>query len=351
MILIRRSAHSIVTAFVVLFLAIASSQSVTAQVVPQTRFGSLFNPAHMPDGVSTTADFLLALQQTANLGGPISFMHDWSAGEAGLTYLGLMVPAARHHGLKVFLQLAPTSMGQPMPPAGVPASFSNPQARARYLADVERLASFIPDYLNLCPEVDLTFALAPGEAAAFASLYKEAYAVVKRVSPHTQVGVSYHFDMFFTFQEFAIPAYLGAQDYIGFTSYPAWLVYDGFLPTVGALPDFYYDRVRTVFPTQPIVFTEIGWPSEGGGTPQDQTDFVSALPRLMRTVRPALLIWTMLTDVHKFQLALLTDEQRRFFESINVDPAVLFARFNSMGLVDWDGLEKAAYLAARALAF
>jgi hypothetical protein len=46
----------------------------------------------------------------------------------------------------------------------------------------------------------------------------------------------------------------------------------------------------SLFPTQPIVFTEVGWPSAGGGTLEDQSDFVSALPRLMRTVRPALVI-------------------------------------------------------------
>ena len=349
--MIRRAARSVVTSFAVLCLVIASSQSVSAQVPPQTRFGALFNPAHMPDGVTTTADFHLALQQTANLGGPISFLHDWKSGDAGLTYLGFMVPAARQLGLKVFLQLAPTSIGRPLPPDGLPASFTDAQARARYLADVARLASFRPEHLNLCAEVDLTFALAPGEAAAFASLYQEAYAVAKRISPNTQVGVSYHMDMFFTFQEFGIPAYLGPQDYIGFTTYPAWLVYDGFVPTVAALPSFYYDRVRMQFPTEPIVFTEAGWPSEGGGTPQDQADFVSALPRLMRTVRPALVIWTMLTDTHGFHLSMLTEEQRRFFESVNVDPAVLFAQFNSMGLVDWNGLEKSAYLAARGLAF
>ena len=351
MVIIRRSARRIAASVAVLLLVIASSQSVNAQAPPQTRFGSLFNPSHMPDGVTTTADFILALQQTANLGGPVSFLHDWKAGEAGLTYLGFMVPAARQLGMKVFLQLAPTSMGQPLPPDGVPASFANAQARARYLADVERLASFRPDYLNLAAEVDLTFVFAPGEAAAFASLYKEAYAAAKRVSPATQVGVSYHMDLFFIAQEFGIPAYLGPQDYIGFTTYPAWLVFDGVVPTVAAIPSGYYDRIRMVLPTQPIVFTEAGWPSAGGGTPQDQADFISALPRLMRTVRPALVIWTMLTDVHKFDLGLLTDEQRRFFESINVDPAVLFARFNSMGLVDWDGLEKPAYLAARGLAF
>jgi len=351
MITIRHLARATVISFAVLLVFIAASQRIDAQTPPPTRFGSLFNPAHMPDGITTTADFVLALQQTAQLGGPASFMHDWHSGDAGLTYLGFMVPAARQLGMKVFLQVAPTSMGQPKPPDGVPASFANAQARARYLADVERLAAFKPDYLNLCAEVDLTFTVAPGEAAAFASLYKEAYAAVKRVSPNTQVGVSYIMDMFLTFQEFSIPDTLGPQDYIGFTTYPSWLVYDGFVPTVDAIPSFYYDRVRTQFPTQPIVFTEVGWPSAGGGTVQDQSAFVSALPRLMQTARPALIIWAVLTDVHKFQLSLLTDEQKKFFASINVDPALLFARFNSMGLMDWAGVEKPAYQAARRLAF
>lgn len=334
-----------------LVLLVASSQPVWAQAKQNTPFGSLFNPAHTPDGNTTVEDVYRGLGQTATFGGHISYMFGWQSGDAGIDYVAFLVPAFRQFGLKIFLQFAPTVLGDPQPPDGLPVSFSDPQVRARYLTDVARLASFEPDYLNLCAEVDLTLFLAPSEAAAYASLYKEAYALAKQISPGTQVGVSYHLDLFFGTEEFWLPDYLGAHDYIAFTTYPSWLVYEGYVPKVADFPTVYYDRVREAFPTTPIIFSEVGWSNAAPSSLQQQADFISELPRLMRQADPVLVTWTTLSDTHYFRPGLLNESQERKLRNLGVDPEFLFDQFNHMGIVDWNGLEKPAYDAALDLIF
>src|SRR5437762_6320133 len=53
MMVVRRHVRSIFALFAALFLVIGCSQPLWAQTPPRTAFGSLFNPAHMPDGVTT----------------------------------------------------------------------------------------------------------------------------------------------------------------------------------------------------------------------------------------------------------------------------------------------------------
>jgi len=324
-----------------------ASPAHAQQVTP---FGSMFEPAHSFD-VPTPDEIALALERTANIAGHASYMYEWQAGDAGLELAGTLVKMFRERGLKVFLQFAPATLGKVRPPEGVASSFWEPTAWTRYLNDVVRLAGLKPDYLNLCPEVDLMFALSPAEAVAYAALYKESYALVKQVSPETQVGVSYHMDFFFGRLEAWIPGFLGPYDYAAFTSYPGWLLHHGFVGRVADFPPSYYDRVRFIFPTVPVIFSEVGWPSAGAGTPIEQAEFVSLLPRLVQGARPTMVTWAMLRDTNRFQPDLLTDDDRALLESMKVDPAPLFEQFNSMGLVGLDGGLKPAYFAAEAIAF
>lgn len=64
-----------------------------------------------------------------------------------------------------------------------------------------------------------------------------------------------------------------------------------------------------------------------------------------------MITWTTLSDTHYFQMGLLNPEQRQILERLHVNPVDLFAQFNSMGLVDWNGAAKPAYAAARSLTF
>jgi hypothetical protein len=338
-------------AIVLLVLFVLSTPSAWAQAKQNTPLGSIFNPAHTPDGTTTFEDVVLGLAQTATFGGHISYMYGWPSGDDGLDYLSLLVPFFREFGLKVFLQMAPTILGEAQPPDGLPATFADPQVRARYLADVERLASFRPEYLNLCAEVDFLPFLNPGDTDAFVSLYREAYALAKQISPDTQVGASYHLKLFFGLEEYWLPDYLGPQDYVAFTTYPSEVLHDGSIPSLDEFPTSYYDRIRDVLPTAPIIFSEVGWSSVAPSSPQQQADFISALPRLMQNVDPVLVTWTTLSDTHYFQEGLLTERQKAILQRLGVNMDTLFDHFNNMGMVDWNGIPKPAYDAAVGLSF
>jgi len=315
-----------------------------------TPFGSLFNSAHTPEN-PTSDDIRSALAQMGTIAGHGSYMYEWPTGKEGMDFGDLLVSAFRAYGLKVFLQFAPVKLGQAQPPDGLAPSLWDPQVQWRYLVDVAHLASLHPDYLNLCAEADLIAAFLPSEWPAYVALYQSAYNLVKQISPNTQVGVSYHMDLFFAASEMWMPGNLGPYDYVAFTTYPSWIVHQGYVPNVSAIPSAFYDRVRLVFPTQEIIFSEVGWPSDGQGTPAQQADFVGELPRLMSGVRPSMVTWTTLSDTHYFEMARLNALQRKILEELHVDVQALFAQFNSMGLFDWNGAAKPAYTAARSIQF
>lgn len=317
----------------------------------ETPFGSLFDPARTPDGSTTIDDITTAVAQTAQIGSHASYMYKWDSGQQGMQFVQALTTLFRAQGLKVFLQFAPTTVGQPDVPDGLPPSLFDPAVQDRYLSDVSQLAALHPDYLNLWAEIDLHLALAPADQSAVLALYRQAYTRVKAISPDTQVGASFHFDLFFGLQLFWLPGYLGPHDYVAFTTYPEWTVQYGYVASVAELPSGYYDRVRDVFPTDPIIFSEIGWPSAGPGTVDQQAAFVSRLPTLFKRTQPVLATWTTLSDTHYFQLSLLTDDQRRTLERLHVDPQQLFDQFNSMGLVDWSGAPKSSFTAAQRLIF
>jgi hypothetical protein len=321
------------------------------QVRRNTPFGVMFNAAHAPDGNTTPEDFSRGLMMCHAVGGHIAYMHEWQSGEPGRAYLSALVPVFRALNQKIFLQFAPTILGEPQPPTGLAASFSDPLVRSRYLSEVSWLAQFRPDHLVLGAEADLTFYFSPLNAEAYASLYKEAYVLVKRISPQTQVGLSYHLDLLFTTGAFWVVDYMGPQDFIGLTTYPNWLVHNGHVPSVSAIPTSYYDKVRMVFPNRPILFSEVGWPSAGRGSADEQAVFIRHLPRLFANVRPEIVTWTTLSDTRYFRASLLNGIQLESLDNLSVPPQLLFDMLNSMGLQDWDGVEKPAYRAAMGLVF
>lgn len=315
-------------------------------------FGVLLTPAHMP--TPRDGDLLQSLQETAHVGGHVSYMWEW-ADNTGFENIAALMPLYRAFGLKTFLQMSPTAIGRPVPPDGMAASFANPDVRSRYLADVERVAALQPDYMNLAAEINLLHhvdgELGTSQWSEYATLYREAYTRAKAISPNTQIGVSFHLDLLFGYEQYALIEELGEQDYVGFTTYPSWLVYKGVFASVDDIPVEYYDRVRIVVPEKPIVYAEIGWPSAGTGTYASQAEYVAALPRLLHGSAPVLMTWAMLHDVDHFKVEWLTEEQWEVLRGFDLDPVVLFAELNSMGLLFWDGPPKPSWLEAIELIF
>jgi hypothetical protein len=330
-------------------LVVGAVASASGQVKSGSPLGFLFSPAHLPN--PTDQDVVQGVLEIAAVGGHGSFMFEWQTGSSGLTLTQQVVPLFRQFGLQVFLQFSPTGIGAPTPPDGLTASFADPAVRSRFLQDVASLAALKPDYLNLGAEINLLYYLNKTEFASYQSLYQQAYTSVKTISPNTQVGVSYHMDLFFGDQEFNLPTDLGPQDFIGFTTYPAWTVYKGFYPAPDQLAAAYYDRIRLVIPTAPVFFTEVGWPSGGLGSMDDQNKYISSLPQYFAKTNPALITFAMQHDSNYFQVDLLNQAQILTLQGFQVDPTELFNELNSMGLLSWDGPPKTAYISTQSLDF
>jgi hypothetical protein len=315
-----------------------------------TPFGVLMTPSHMP--LPGPDDIGQAIFETATVGGHVSYMVEWPTNDRDVENIAGLLPIYRQMGLQIFLQFAPTSVGGPLPPDGYATTFADPQLRALYLANIRRLAEFEPDYLNLAAEINLLYYANPSEWDHFKTLYQEAYAAAKAISPTTQIGVSYHLDLLFGFRQLELIGNLGPQDYIGFTTYPSWTVKNGLFDSVADIPTAYYDRIRVVLPpSMPVIFSEVGWSHDGGTTLEEQAEYVVELPRLMNSTAPTLITWAMLHDVNHFKVEHLTAEQRALLAGFDLDPVELFAQLNSMGLLAWNGPPKPAWFAALNLVF
>ena len=333
----------------VLAAFLCGSAPAYAQLHSPTPFGSAFTPPNYPD--IQNEDLWQAFKEVAALGNHLSLMIHWRESNLQVSELKRLFDLCREIGLKTVLQLNPTSVGQPAPPSGLPPSFGDDEVQARFLADVGSLAGLHPDYLVLATEVNFMHYVNPQEFARFVPLYQAAYQKVKEISPQTRIGASFHLDLFFAAEDQDLVQQIGPQDFVGFTTYPAWTVYKGLYPQAGQIPSAYYDRIRDAVPDLPVVFSEVGWPSSGPGSDQDQADFVASLPRLMQNVRPELITWSMLHDVNFFNAGTLTPEQADVIRSFNVTPEELFDQLNSMGLLTREGPAKPAWFQALELSF
>jgi hypothetical protein len=210
---------------------------------------------------------------------------------------------------------------------------------------VETLARLEPDYLVLATEINILYQVNPAEFSEFVLLFQEARNRVRTISPKTKTGVSHHMDMLFAFQQLPILERLQPQDFIGLTSYPNWLVSEGLYRSVQDIPLWYYRRLRLLI-AKPIVFTELGWPTGGRSSLEEQRQFVERLPELMRGVNPELVTWALQHDAKHFQTRWLNERQVAILRGYQVDPEVLFDELNTMGLLSWDGPPKPSFFEA-----
>jgi hypothetical protein len=324
-----------------------------------TSFGVGYSPPNYPH--VTLDDYRQGLLEAATVGTHMSYIFCWDGGDSEFEVVARIMDSAKTLNLMTLLQFSPTSIGDPCPPENLnfsPKSFNNPDIRTQFLIDVRRLAELNPDYLNLCAELNLTYFFNWQEYEYFKTLYRESYTLVKGISPATKIGVSYHMDIFFADEEFALLLDLGPQDYIGFTSYPAYLVYEGHVPSLEEFPVEYYSRIREVlrimFPGEPdksVLFTEFGWPSDGDSNYNDQAEFIRRIPGLMQDVKPEIISWALLHDVNFFQTWKLNQAQLDLLAEYNINPELLFAHLNSMGLLFQHGPAKPAWFEAVGLDF
>lgn len=345
---IPRLCRALARCALALVLALPAAQALAAK---DTIFGIELIPAHFPN--SSSQDFVDTLSLTAQAGGHSSLIWHWSDTQTR-DQIPAIVAGMRQFGLKSLVQVGAIFLNAPGPPEGYVKSFGDTWTRVRFLNDVTMIANTQPDYVVLATEINLLYRFNPAEFAHYRTLYAQAYATIKAISPGTKVGVSFLYSLWFAnyfLDNIDVPAMLGTMDFIAFTTYPEWLLREGHFARIQDIPPDFHGAVRIAYPNARVVFSEVGWASKVRGTPEEQALFVRELPRLLSTARPELVTWAVLHDMEFFNRSLLDAASTQFLESIGVDIDALFGHFNAMGLRDGFGNPKPSWSDALQLQF
>jgi Ca2+-binding RTX toxin-like protein len=312
------------------------------------RFGIVANPANDP--LSTKDDIFRAMEKAKTVASQVSLFATFRS-QSKLQDIVDLIPVADQLGMTSIVQFAVQYLGRPDPPASMPATFGDPDVRALFIANVKQIAALHPKTMVLAPEVNILYWINRPEFDKFATLYKEAYAAIKQISPQTDVGTSLHYTLFRGCEQFDILDALGPRDFIGFTTYEIWMIDEGIVPGVKDMPAAWWSWMRWAYPNEKIIITEIGFPNSRDSTPEMQAEFVHRIPELLKDVQPESVNWTLLSNVTFFQLSVLDQSTLDFLRDIGVNGDVLMGRLNNMGLHSHPGLPKPAWFEALKLKY
>lgn len=177
-----------------------------------------------------------------------------------------VVEAARGNGMEPILTLNFATLSESPGkgfqyrvcwPNHTSANITDQEFRKAWVNEAKNLAEeFRPRYLSLGNEINDYFYLHPEELPPYLTLYDEAYAEIKRVSPETKVFVVFSYTHLLDNSQWELlEEFDNRSDIIGLTTYP-WKHYG----SPQEIPPDYYFRINN-HTTRPIAFTEIGWPS------------------------------------------------------------------------------------------
>jgi Ca2+-binding RTX toxin-like protein len=316
------------------------SNTVTTGRVSTIDVGVVANPANDPN--QTDEDVAQALDKAAAVADQVSLFWSFSK-QSDLPGRLRLVPVIHSLGKKSLVQIQTQFLGEPSPPLGMVKSYGDPDVRALFLDNVRQFAELHPTIINLTPEVNFLYYFTPGEYELFATLYQEAYQLIKGISPETKVGVSFQDLFFIGFQQLGALDVLGPHDYVGFTTYPVWMLDHGLIDSPADISPYFYRWFRSLYPNETIIFTEVGWPNDGQTSPEMQAEFVRRIPELLGAVHPESINWTLLNNFNFFHSGLLTPKARAFLEERDVDIDLLFSRLNHVGLHSHDGTPQPAW--------
>jgi hypothetical protein len=325
--------------FILIFFCLLPAIAFASQDKPFKK-GIAITPKNFP--AHTSADLDDAFRLARELGQYAVFIYQWH--DLNLDTVGLLVEKSRRAGLVPIIGLSPTTLDQgrkelDLPDsvrwaAGKKISFSNPVIRKKFISTAEKLAALKPEYLCLATEINFLALQRLDEYLHFASLYKEAYTAVKRLSPATKVFVSFQWEWarildsneMDRIKEHSkvISIFKPELDLIGLTTYPA-----PFHKNPADLPADYYSWIYNhIEKKDPVLLMEAGWPTSGSGNESEQEAFVKRLPGLLKDVNVAVLAWALLHDVNLGEFD---------------------ANLNTVGLLTNKGSKKQAYEAFRNL--
>ena len=271
--------------------------------------GVAVTPRNFPDFSSEDVDEAFRLSR--KVGDYAVFIYQW--GELEPRVARLMVEKSRQVGLKPILGLSPTTLGQGRKELDLPndvrrqaaplISFAHPAIREAFKKSAAELAALGAPYLCLATEINFLAMQRLDEYIHFATLYKETYAVVKRIAPETKVFVSFQWEWMrildarepHRIKEHSkvIDIFRPALDVVGLTTYPS-----AFHGAPAELPGDYYTWLYHHVPRgEEILLMEAGWPSQGSGSEIEQQQFIRRLPELLNPMNVAVIAWALLHDV------------------------------------------------------
>lgn len=301
----------------------------------KSKFGIVPNPSNEP--LSTTEDVLRSFQRAGTLTDNISLF--WPFRSQGTLEERLNILDAIEKSDKTsFMQLGVQFFGDPLAPVGLPTTFGHPKTRAKFLENVKTIAERKPDLMNLGAELNFLYWLNPTEFAHYATLYQEAYKVIKAVSPKTLVGATFHYTLYRACEQLEALEALVTYDYVGFTVYPIWMLDTGLVDDVDKIPTGWWRWMRDTYPDDKIVIGELGMPSSVNSNPQEQAQFIRKIPEIFAGIDPEFVSWILLSNVGFFNPELLGETEVNFLLDVGVDPDILFGRLNNNGLHTIDGI-------------
>jgi hypothetical protein len=179
------------------------------------------------------------------------------------------VELADEHDLDLFLAIDPTDAATGREElAGLPADlrgagFADGRVREAFLAYARYVAeNYRPAYLALGVEVNTYARVQPEDFASFVSLYKEAYAAAKQLSPGTLVFPIFQFEELqglLPLDETAEPQwdlidrFEPEMDILAVSSYPS-----AAFATAEEIPLTYYSQLA-LFTTRPVAIAQMGF--------------------------------------------------------------------------------------------
>jgi Tol biopolymer transport system component len=217
------------------------------------------------------------------------------------------------YGITPIIVLAPTEpdgiKANIVPPADLKrkarskVSFKNADIESGYIAAVKSLAELKPPYLVLAVEANRLAFSDINEYVAFATSYKKAYTLAKEVSPETEVSLSFQWDLFYIMEQKEpkkhaqhkklVDLFRPQMDFIAFRSMPTIKYKEG----ASTIPKDYFEHIGTFLEPDDRLMLQVGWPSSGESTEEEQAKFVGRLPELLQKLNPCIVCWDILHDV------------------------------------------------------
>ncbi|MFH1100597.1 MAG: hypothetical protein V1726_00975 [Methanobacteriota archaeon] len=252
-------------------------------------------------------DFTDFFNKTRATGEIVSWTGDWNelsnTENGGPVVVASLVTISSHRYVPVIeAQFFTQSNGTLLRPL-------NSTTKQRYENSAVAFATtFTPSYLALGVEINVLYEKSPQDFEEFVTFFGDVYTAVKAVSPETNVFTIFQLEKMKGLQDglfggvnnpdtaqWSLLDRFPDSDLIAFTTYPS-LIYTN----PSDIPSDYYTEI-TAHTTKPVVFTEIGWPSNTsipgwGSNEAQQATFIPLFFNLTKEVNPEFVIWSFMYD-------------------------------------------------------